>query len=108
MGNKIGSWAFLVGMILAIVLGAMNIAGQLIPTLIVILGLMVGFLNITEKEVRPFLHAGTVLVLVSYLGGETITTTLPIVANILSAILYMFVPATMIVALKSVFVMAKR
>jgi len=108
MGRTLGSWAFLIGVILAVIIGALNISNQLLIWLLVVIGLVVGFLNITDKEVKPFLMAGTVLVIVSYFGGQKIMEVLPIVGNILDAMLYMFVPATIIVALKSVFEMAKR
>ena len=107
MPNLIGSWAFVVGVILAVVLGALNLPGQTIPVLLVLLGLVVGFLNITGKEVQPFLVAGTVLVIVSALGANVMNM-IPVVGRILQAILIMFVPATVIVALKSVFHMARK
>ena len=101
----LGSWAFLIGVILAIVFGIVGVE-PLIATILVVLGLIVGFLNITDKEVKPFLKSGTILVLVSWLGADAITT-ISWFGDILNAMMLIFVPATIIVALKSVFILAK-
>ena len=66
----------------------------------------IGLLNITDKEVTPFLMAGVVLVITSSLGVEVFGT-VAILGNILTNMLTLFVPATIIVALKSVFSLAK-
>lgn len=104
--NTIGKWAFLVGMILAVVLG---LIGQLTSGwifVLVFIGLIVGLLNIAEKEVGAFLMSGAVLILVSALG-ENVLDVSPLLSNILQAILAIFVPATIIVAIKNVFSLAK-
>jgi hypothetical protein len=106
MSNHLGSWAFLIGVILAVVFGLVGL-NTTILAIIAILGLVVGFLNIAEKEVSPFLMAGTVLVIVSSFGGSVFTT-LGFVKDILQAILALFVPATVVVALKSVFTLARK
>jgi len=103
-GNLIGSWSFLIGVVLAVILGAMGAITQTIAIILVVLGLIVGLLNITDKEVGSFLMAGAVLV--SALGSNVLDT-IPIVARILNAILILFVPATVLVALKSVFSLSK-
>ena len=111
--NLIGSWSFLIGIILAIILG-LGLGGAYQSTMIwvvFVLGLLVGLLNIATEEVHGFLWGGTVLVLVSYLGvqvGVFNSASLTPLANILKGIMTLFVPATIIVALRSVFVLAKR
>ncbi|MBI2151128.1 hypothetical protein HYU21_00165 [Candidatus Woesearchaeota archaeon] len=108
----IGSWAFLVGLILAIILG-LGYDGKFQETVlwvVFLLGMIVGLLNITHQEVMPFLISGTVLVLVSYLGLQVgvFENVLPFVENVLQGILTLFVPATLIVAIRAVFVMARK
>lgn len=109
--NLLGSWSFLVGVILAVILG-LGLGGTYQATLlwvVFLLGVVVGLLNIAAAEVGAFLTAGTILVLVSYLGFQSgITTIVPILGNILQSILGLFVPATIIVALKSVFSLARK
>ena len=106
-----GSWAFLIGFIAAITLGIFN--SQIIePTQtivlwsLIILGIIIGLLNISSRENSKFLMAGLTLVIVSYMG-RGILNIIPQIGGILSALLVIFVPTTIIVALKSVFVMAK-
>lgn len=111
-GGLIGGWSFLVGLVLAVILG-LGLGGSYQGTLIwvvFLLGVVVGLLNITATEVGPFLTGGTVLVLVSFLGVQvgTFEGVAPVISNILKGILALFVPATIIVALKSVFVLARR
>ncbi len=105
-GNTIGSWAFLIGVILAVILGALGELTSLVITILVVLGIVIGLLNISDEEVQPFLMAGAVLVIVASLGNDVMSS-VKILGNILNAVLALFVPATMIVALKSVFALAK-
>ena len=117
--NLIGAWGFLIGVILAIIMGIFqpNISPQtntILYSLLVVSGIVVGFLNVEDKDWLNFLFAALSLVIVSGLGQQTINNIVklsPILAylnSILSALLFMFVPATIIVALKSVFALAHR
>ena len=120
--NTIGAWAFLIGVILAIVIG---LATSLIPIpelarfsaqiygILVVLGIVVGFINVTSKDSQTFMIAGAVLVVVSKFGMESVTGSLigigigDAVSSTFAALLALFVPATIIVALKVVFSIAK-
>ena len=120
--NSIGAWAFLIGVILAIVIG-LSTTILSIPTLVtysaqiyailVILGLIVGFVSVPSKDSQTFLWAGTVLVVISRFGMDSITGSLigigigDAVSSTFAALLALFVPATIIVALKTVFSIAK-
>lgn len=107
-GGKLGSWAFLIGVILAVIFGFLGSLSenQVLIYILVVLGLIVGLLNIAEDEVEPFLMAGAVLVIVSYFGKDVVSS-VEIIARILQALSVLFVPATIIVALKHVFTMAR-
>ena len=119
--NSIGAWAFLAGVILAIVIGlsttllpnALSQYSVQIYAILVILGIIVGFFNIQSEESQTFLWAGAVLVIVSRFGMDSVTGSLlgigvgPTVSSIFAALLALFVPATIIVALKTVFSIAK-
>ena len=119
--NSAGAWAFLVGVILAILIGlsttlipipALTDYSAQIYAILVILGLIVGFLNVTGKDSQTFLLAGAILVVVSKFGMESVTGSLigigigDAVASTFAALLALFVPATIIVALKTVFSIA--
>jgi hypothetical protein len=108
----IGSWSFLVGFVLAMILG-LGLGGIYQGTLlwvVFLLGVVVGLLNIAAAEVGAFLTGGTVLVLVSFLGIQVgiFEGVAPLISNVLKGILTLFVPATIIVALRSVFILAKK
>ncbi len=110
--NLLGSWSFLVGLVLAVLLG-LGFTGPYQATMlwaVFLLGLVVGLLNITSDEVSAFLTSGTVLVLISFLGVQVgvFDQVAPVIGNVLRGILTLFVPATIIVALRAVFVLARR
>jgi len=107
--NLIGAWAFLIGVILAVIFGFLAY-GLWLGWVLLVIGIVIGLLNITDSEVQPFLLAGVILVIVSYFGGFVFGVDklgVAYLTQILSNLLMLFVPATIIVALKSVFSMAK-
>ena len=106
MGDLVGSWAYLVGLILAVLFGLMGLNAT-VSIVLVVAGLLVGLLNVGDKEVSPFLMSGAVLIIAASLGKAELAV-IPQVADILGALLLVFVPATVIVAVKNVFSLAKR
>ncbi|MEI6850219.1 MAG: hypothetical protein WCK29_04220, partial [archaeon] len=63
-------------------------------------------LNITGKESYSFMISGSVLILASTLGLGVMNS-VPFIARILIAMLAIFVPTTIIVAIRNVFILAK-
>lgn len=106
-GNLLGGWAFLIGVILAVVFGLLGPLSQNLIYILMVLGIIIGLLNIADEEVAPFLMAGAILVIVSSFGRGVVLN-VPVLARMLDSLIILFVPATIIVALKSVFSMAKR
>lgn len=108
MGN-LGSWAFIIGLIIAILVGLFAEVSGIIVTILVILGLIVGFLNISDKEVNKFLVAAIALIL-SGLAGDFLAT-IPAVGHLLERIVDNFVilvaPAAIVVSIKSIYNLAK-
>lgn len=106
MDHKIGAYAFLVGVAIAILAGIFSPAStqSTVALILVALGLIVGFLNISEKEVTSFLIAAIALIAVGQAGLSVITVAN--LGNILSAMvdnIKLFVaPAALVVALKEV------
>ena len=117
MGNEqIGSWAFILGVLIAVIIGLVVGAGVLdlvtlgyIQIVLVILGLIVGFINIGAKELNDFLTAAIALLLVSATAGGLIL--IPYIGAYLGGMvgqIAVFVsPAALIVALKAIFNLAK-
>jgi hypothetical protein len=104
--DVLGRWAFLIGVILAVILGAMGPVVGSWATALVVIGIIVGLLNVGDKEVAPFLMSGVVLIIASALGGNLMGN-IPYIGSILDALLVIFVPATVIVAVKNVFSLAR-
>jgi hypothetical protein len=110
--SSIGSWAFILGVVIAIISGlaAGALAGymQYIAVILVILGLVVGFLNIGAKEVTDFLIASIALIAI----GAANLVTIPLIGGYLaSMVLYIaaFVaPAALVVSLKAIYNLAAK
>jgi hypothetical protein len=104
--ETIGKWAFIVGLVLAVLAGLLFQPGWAIWVL-AILGVVVGFLNVTAEETRGFLLASIALTL-----SATALNTLPVIGTTLSYILpfvVAFVAGGMIVvALKELFQTARQ
>ena len=101
--EKIGRYAFLLGLVISLVAGFINI-GIYGALGLFVLGVIVGFLNVTGKEVQGFL-LGTVALLLAF-SSLTMFVTLPGGATIV-AIAGSFVAfvagGALIVALKTVY-----
>lgn len=107
LGDLIGSWAFLIGVILAVVVGLFPSIGTVgVMTTLVVIGVLIGLFNIADKEVTPFLMSGAVLIIAGALGQGNLG--IAILDNVLKALLAIFIPATIIVAIKNVFSLARR
>lgn len=114
--NLIGAWAFLIGIVLAISVGlfAGSKISPLIMLILAVLGIIVG-ISVSEKDVQTFLLASVSLVIVSYMGisglvlGAAVSgiSLGKIMSYVLQTLLAMFVPATVVVVIKTVFSIAK-
>ncbi len=102
---RIGHWAFVLGLIIAIIAGF----GGEIPSLVAILfvlGLIVGFLNVTEKESTPFLVGVIALLVIGLAGMETVRY-IGWMVPVLNNVIVFVAAAGLVVAIKQVLVIAK-
>ena len=113
--SMLGSWSFLVGLLLAVLLGV-GLTGPYAAQMtwaVFLLGVVIGLLNITSSEASAFLTSGTVLVLVSYLGANVLDSGsatgygVDLLVSVLNSVLVLFVPATIVVAVRAVFGLAR-
>ncbi len=103
--TTIGRWALIVGIILAVLAGFTTV--PYLVTILFVLGLIIGFLNITEKESTPFLIAVITLLLIGVGGlqlGETLT---PVITKILGNFVALVAAAGLVVAIKQILAVAK-
>jgi hypothetical protein len=110
---KYGEWAFLAGVLLAIVLGLLQGAGFLgelsaLSLLLVLLGLVVGVLTVTAKETDSFLVSAVALLLVGSAGLGSIDIIGSYLAAVLSNVRSFVAPAALVVALLAVFRLASK
>lgn len=121
--NTFSAKAFMGGIIIAIIIGLIT---SFIPengllkysssiyAVLIIIGIILGFtINIEGKNAQTFLLAGTILVIVSKFGMDSVTGSLigigigNLVVSTFSALVVMFVPATIIVAVKTVYSLSR-
>jgi len=103
----IGFLAFVLGILIALVFGIFPFPRSVIDTVIVvlvILGAIIGFLNITAREILPLLVATIALIVVgrvfepiTYFGIGLILN------NVLMLISTLMAPAAVIAAIKTIF-----
>jgi cellobiose-specific phosphotransferase system component IIB len=112
--QEIGSYAFIAGVIIAVIAAFVSldaaIGAGMTTALLVLIGIIVGFINVTEKETNAFLMAAVSVVLVSYLAGTGFRDVLvigPQLQAITNGIMSIVTPAVIIVALKQIWAIAK-
>jgi hypothetical protein len=121
--NSLGAWAFLIGVVIAILIAVSTLLipihfltkySSFIYLILVILGIVVGSsINTNNKDSQTFLLAGVIIVLVSRFGMDSVTGSLigvgggETASRIFSSLLALFVPATIVVAIKTVFGIAR-
>ena len=112
MSNKLGFWAFIIGLVLATVISIMSAASTPVWAVLTlaVLGLIVGLLNVTDKEVQMFLIAA-IAFLLSFQSLSNVFTTLTLgwtaVGTFFNLISAFMAPAAAIVAVIALFKMAK-
>ena len=117
MEKQIGNYSFIIGVIIAVVLGLaaprLGAAADWLWSLLIVLGLVVGFLNVSGKETKEFLWVTVALVVVAFAGSAQVNSWEKVqwigtfLKGIFDSILAFVVPASVVVALKEVWELAK-
>lgn len=101
-----GRWAFLVGLGIAVLASFITGYATTVALVLFLLGLVVGFLNISQKDSTKFLLA-TIALLTGGIASITALSIFGVVSTYLSVILGNFVAfasaAALVVAIKAVF-----
>jgi ATP synthase protein I len=102
---QVGKWAFIVGLVVAAV-GGIGFGQAWFGWVLVLLGLVVGFMNVSDSESFRFLVAAIALIVAAnavaglpYIGGYA--------TNIIANVIAFMSAAVLVVALKSLFELAK-
>ncbi len=104
----VGFWAFIVGLIISVIAGLVLPGNAIVVLILVILGIVIGFLNISPKETQALLLAAIALIVVGnafaplkFLGIDTF------IAGILAYITVLVAPAAVIAAIKTLWAIGK-
>lgn len=117
MFEKLGEYAFLACIIIAVIAGIAAGVGDFstawVALGLVVLGVIVGFTTITEKEITPFLLAAIALTVASSGGwflviNEAVTKLGTVINAIVFNITAFVAPAAIILATKTVYELAKK
>lgn len=122
MNEKIGNYSFAMGVLLAIVLGLISsglseAVRAAFVSLLIVLGIIVGMVNITSKETKEFLLSAIVLIIAAGVGGaQSVLLSIGSVGNLnvgvilgslFTHILLFTIPAVIVVAIKNIWGLAK-
>ncbi len=116
MEQKIGHYSFIGGVIIAVVLGLfssqLGAATAWLTSLLVVLGLIAGFLNVSGKETKEFMLVATVLMIAAFVakGSDTLGGVQYIgqyLSGVFTQVLAFVVPATIVVGLKDVWALGQ-
>jgi|SRR3989338_1503460 len=118
MEKKVGNYLFIAGVVIAVVLG---LAASKLPTgaaswlwsFLIVLGLVIGFLNVTGKDTKEFLMVSMALVIVAYAGSSQVNSWEKVevigayLKGVFDSMLMFIVPASVVVGLKEIWALAK-
>ncbi|MCH8329394.1 MAG: hypothetical protein IIB81_03295 [Nanoarchaeota archaeon] len=117
MEQKIGHYSFIGGVIIAVVLGlvpaaTLGTAAAWLTSLLVVLGLIAGFINVTGKETKEFMLVATVLIIAAFAGGASgtlggVQVIGPYLQGIFNYALAFIIPATIVVGLKDIWALGQ-
>jgi ATP synthase protein I len=103
--EMVGKWAFIVGLVLAVVVGYFFQA-EWVVWVLAILGVIVGLLNVTGEETEKFLLAA-----IAFALSVTALSTVPVlglqITNVLGYVAAFVAGAVVVVALKVLFQTAR-
>lgn len=120
--QAIGGYAFLIGIALAVILALVGVLmpgvidaslSAILMLVVVILGLVVGILNIKDKNITNFLIATIAVALVGNTAGglivldQVISPLGTLLAAVVMNIVALAAPAALVVGLKQVWALAK-
>ena len=104
----IGFWCFILGLVAAVVCGIVAPKNEIIIIILVIFGIIIGFLNITAKELTLFLLATVALIVAGNVFAPlTVMGVGTILGNMLFYVATLMAPAAVIAAIKALWSVGK-
>jgi hypothetical protein len=110
MKKTLGGWAFVIGLIIAVIVAIIGTAASWPIYILLILGIVVGLLNISDKEVSSFLIA-SIAFMFTFTALGNVADAIPVIGaklvKFLSLVNVFIAPAAAVVAFKALFAQAK-
>lgn len=105
LSPEVGRWSFVIGLLIAVLVGlSVEIPG--VAGVLFLLGILVGFLNVGERESSSFLISVIALLGVGVAGLQLGILT-PIISNVLAQFVSFVSAAALVVALKQILTYAR-
>lgn len=99
-----GSWAFVVGLIIAVVFGFFDFGiGSWIVWILAVLGVIVGLINVTQHEARLYLVAA----LAFMFSAWSLTNIFGMITGVLNNVITFVAPSAAVVAFRALYDLAK-
>ena len=109
--HKLGHIAFVGGVLIAIIAGLLQTTSTFFAFSLLLLGIVVGFLNISTKEVTPFLVAAIALIVAGSADFQVLNVIFNPLGSVMKSIfanIQIFVaPVAIVVAIKSIIDLAR-
>lgn len=109
--SKIGFWAFIIGLILAVVAGLITVnkdPNAAVVVVLIILGLIIGLLNITGKEIMLFLVATIALIVTGHVFQSlTVLNLGKYLDQILNYVATLMAPAAVVASIKALWAIGR-
>jgi hypothetical protein len=105
MLKKIGFFAFIAGLVIALAAGIFSPQNAVVIVVLIILGLVIGFLNVSKKETMLFLVATIALIVVGHVFAPLAVLSLgKYLDQILGYVATLMAPAAIVAAVKAIWV----
>ncbi len=105
---KLGHYSFIAGLIVAVIVALLPQArGDIAVWIMVTLGVVVGLLNITTKEINSFLIASMALIIASSASALSLAIIWTGLTVILGNVIVFVAPAAIVVSIKAVYALAQ-
>lgn len=109
--NLIGLIAFIVGLVIAFIAGIIWPSNAIVVLILMILGIIIGALNITTKELIPLLVASAVLIIVGTAGFEPLNDIFlgfgDMVNGVINYMARLIAPAAIITAIRQLVIVGR-
>ncbi len=109
--EKIGTFAFFLGIALAVIAGLPGpvpaATAVMAPLILTVFGVIVGLLNITDEEIKPFLVASIALLVVMMSGIADLPVVGVYLVNIVRYVSLFVSASALVVSLKAIHDIAK-